>query len=55
VGIGRPYVYGLAAGGQAGVSTVLEYLLGELDITMALNGCPTPADIGPDLLARPKT
>jgi lactate 2-monooxygenase len=51
VGIGRPYVYGLALGGQAGVQAVLEYLLAELDITMALNGCRTPSEIGPDLLA----
>lgn len=51
VAIGRPYVYGLALGGEAGVQTVFEYLLAELDITMALNGCRTPADIGADLLA----
>src|SRR6185295_17037713 len=43
--IGRPYVYGLALGGEAGVHTVLEHLLAELDITLALNGCTTPADI----------
>ena len=29
----------------------MEYLLAELDLTMALNGCPTPADIKRDLLA----
>jgi lactate 2-monooxygenase len=51
VGIGRPYVYGLALGGEQGVQTVMEYLLGELDLTMALNGCPTPEDISKDLLA----
>jgi lactate 2-monooxygenase len=51
VGIGRPYVYGLALGGQAGVQTVLEYLLAELDVTMTLNGCATPAEIVPELLA----
>ncbi len=49
--IGRPYVYGLAVGGEAGVGTVMEYLLAELDLTMALNGCRTPAEIGPHLLA----
>ncbi|MBX9747537.1 MAG: alpha-hydroxy-acid oxidizing protein [Hyphomonadaceae bacterium] len=52
VAIGRPYVYGLALGGDAGVQTVMEYLAAELDITMALNGCRTPADINSDLLAR---
>lgn len=50
VGIGRPYVYGLALGGDAGVQTVMEYLLAELDLTMALNGCPTPRDTKPELL-----
>jgi lactate 2-monooxygenase len=49
--IGRPYVYGLALGGEQGVGTVMEYLLAELDLTMALNGCRTPADISADLLS----
>src|SRR5690606_12121408 len=50
-GIGRPSAYGLALGGEAGVKAVLEYLLAELDITMALNGCETPAEITRELLA----
>jgi len=50
VGIGRPYAYGLALGGDAGVQSVMEYLLAELDLTMALNGCRTPTSITPDLL-----
>lgn len=49
--IGRPYVYGLALGGEEGVHAVLEHLIAELDITMALNGCRTPRDIGPANLA----
>ena len=49
--IGRPYVYGLALGGEQGAGTVMEYLLAELDLTMALNGCRTPGDVGPGLLA----
>ncbi|WP_175074595.1 alpha-hydroxy acid oxidase [Terribacillus sp. AE2B 122] len=36
--IGRPYVYGLAAGGQAGVSRVIEDLRTELRLTYALSG-----------------
>ncbi|MFI6479207.1 lactate 2-monooxygenase [Nonomuraea sp. NPDC050663] len=36
--IGRPVLYGLALGGQAGVDHVLRCLLGELDITLALSG-----------------
>ncbi len=49
--LGRPYVYGLAIAGEAGVETVLEHLLAELDITMALNGCKTPGDINRACLA----
>lgn len=36
--IGRPFLYGLGAGGQAGVRRVLEILQTEMDITMALCG-----------------
>jgi lactate 2-monooxygenase len=43
--IGRPYVYGLAIAGQAGVSAVLRNMLAELDLTMGLSGCATIADI----------
>src|SRR5690606_20680380 len=53
VGIGRPYVYGLALEGEAGVQAVMEYLLAELDITMALNGCRRIGDITADALAGP--
>jgi lactate 2-monooxygenase len=50
VGIGRPYVYGLAMNGEAGVCSVLEHLVAELDLTMALTGCRTGRDIKPDAL-----
>jgi isopentenyl diphosphate isomerase/L-lactate dehydrogenase-like FMN-dependent dehydrogenase len=36
--LGRPYLWGLALDGQAGVETVLRSLLAELDLTMALSG-----------------
>ncbi len=36
--VGRPYVWGLALGGQAGVEHVIRCLLGELDLTLALSG-----------------
>lgn len=36
--IGRPWLYGLGAGGEAGVHRALDILRGELDITMALCG-----------------
>jgi lactate 2-monooxygenase len=54
VGIGRPYAYGLAVGGQAGVEHVLRCLLAEMDLTMAIDGYPTIADLRPDIL-RPVT
>lgn len=48
--IGRPYLYGLAAGGEAGLIRALEILRLEVDRSMALLGCPTIADIGSDLV-----
>jgi len=36
--VGRPYAYGLATGGQAGVEAVIRQLLAEVDITLALVG-----------------
>jgi len=36
--IGRPFVWGLALAGQAGVEHVLRWLLAELDLTLALSG-----------------
>jgi lactate 2-monooxygenase len=52
--VGRPYIYGLGLAGADGVRHVLRGLLAELELTMALAGCATLADIGPDLL-RPAT
>jgi lactate 2-monooxygenase len=48
--LGRPYVWGLALGGQAGVEAVLKMVLAELDLTMALCGLTRPEQIGPELL-----
>lgn len=36
--VARPYMYGLAAGGQAGVEQVLKTILADLEITMGLSG-----------------
>ncbi len=49
--LGRPYIWGLALGGQAGVETVLKMVLAELDLTMALCGLTRLDQIGPELLA----
>jgi lactate 2-monooxygenase len=43
--IGRPYVWGLALDGQAGVEHVLRCLLAELDLTLALSGYTTLAQV----------
>ncbi|MFB7511590.1 alpha-hydroxy-acid oxidizing protein, partial [Streptomyces broussonetiae] len=52
VGIGRPYAYGLAYGGEAGVVHVLRSLLAEADLIMAVDGYPTLADLAPEALRR---
>ncbi len=52
VSIGRPYLYGLASGGQAGVERALGLLKAELERSMALLGCRTIAEIGPGHVRR---
>jgi len=49
--VGRSYIYGLGAGGQAGVARAIEILGKELDVTMALCGVKSIADINRDVLA----
>ena len=44
--IGRAYIYGLGAGGQAGVAKAIDILEKELSVTMALTGTNRIADIG---------
>jgi 4-hydroxymandelate oxidase len=51
VAIGRPQLWGLAAGGADGVRRVLELLHDELSLAMALAGCRRRSEITPDLLA----
>jgi L-lactate dehydrogenase (cytochrome) len=48
--LGRPYIWGLALEGQAGVETVLKMILAELDLTMALCGYTAPGQLDPDAL-----
>jgi lactate 2-monooxygenase len=50
--LGRPYVYGLALEGEAGVRAVLRALLAELDLTMALSGVSRIDQLSPELLQR---
>jgi len=50
--IGRPILWGLAVGGEAGARRVLDVLRGELSTAMALAGCARIADITRDLVQR---
>jgi 4-hydroxymandelate oxidase len=51
VGIGRPAIWGLAAGGPDGVRELLAHLRSDLDHVLALAGAKRPADLTPDLIA----
>ena len=48
--LGRPYVYGLALEGEAGVRDVIKNLVADFDLTMALAGCRSVSEIGRDCL-----
>jgi lactate 2-monooxygenase len=50
--IGRPYVYGLAVGGEEGVRHVLRCLLAELDLTLGLCGYAGVSDLSSASLRR---
>jgi isopentenyl diphosphate isomerase/L-lactate dehydrogenase-like FMN-dependent dehydrogenase len=43
--VGRPALWGLAVDGEAGATHALELLRAELELALALCGCPTPADV----------
>ena len=50
--LGRPYVYGLALGGEEGVREVLRNLIADFDLTMGLAGCRSFSGITEDAIAR---
>lgn len=52
--IGRSYIYGLGAMGQAGVTKALEVMQKELDISMGLCGRANLSDVGRDILMVPE-
>ena len=52
--IGRAYVYGLGAMGEAGVTKALEIIRKELDVTMALCGVRDARQVNADILAKPQ-
>jgi L-lactate dehydrogenase (cytochrome) len=53
--IGRPYLYGLAAGGESGVDRALELLRSEVERNMALTGMRSVAEIDSSILRRVET
>ena len=51
--VGRPILWGLAAGGEAGVvARVLELLQEEICLALQLLGCRRPEDVGVGHVAR---
>lgn len=52
VGVGRPFAYALAEGGEAGVREYLDNLKADLRLTMGLSGCAGISEIDQDILER---
>ena len=50
--VGRSYIFGLGAGGQAGVTRAIEIIRGELDVTMALCGINRVGEIDRRVIAQ---
>ena len=50
--IGRAYIFGLGAGGQAGVAKAIDILRQELDVSMALTGVKSIEEISPRVLSQ---
>ena len=48
--LGRPYVYGLALAGEAGVREVVMNFLADFDLTMGLAGCRSVSEISSETL-----
>ena len=48
--LGRPYTFGLAIAGQAGVSEVIRNYMADFDLTMGLAGCTKVSEIKEDCL-----
>ena len=50
VAIGRPYVYGLALGGEDGARDVIRNFKADFDLTLGLSGVTSAAEIRPECL-----
>ena len=55
VAVGRPYLYGLGAAGEAGVDHALAFLIDSLKRDMALTGVTSLDHLSPDFVIPPKT
>lgn len=53
VAVGRPYLYGLGAAGEDGVTRALDLLMTSLKRDMALTGVAKLSDLTPDFVCRP--
>jgi lactate 2-monooxygenase len=51
-GLGRPYVWGLAAGGEDGVREVIRNVRADFDLTLGLSGVASVRELGRDNLTR---
>ena len=49
--IGRAFLYGLAADGEAGVRRALDIIRAELEVSMALTGVRDVRSVSPDVIA----
>ena len=49
--VGRPYAWGVGAGGKAGAARAIDILARELDVTMALCGYKRVVDVGREAVA----
>jgi lactate 2-monooxygenase len=49
--VGRPYVYALAVGGEAGVAALIQQLAAETDLTLALIGASSIGELDPTWIA----
>jgi lactate 2-monooxygenase len=49
--IGRPYCYGLAIAGEAGVREVIQNFIADFDLTLGLSGCASLEEIQPASIA----
>ncbi|MGY1987096.1 alpha-hydroxy-acid oxidizing protein [Blastococcus sp. SYSU DS0669] len=50
--LGRPFAWGLALAGEAGVRQVVEDVVGEFDLTLGLTGHTAVDQLGPEVLRR---